>query len=336
MSAKPSKGKTDSARKSDLCCPPMSFGAGGQMSIAPFIVLALLAITLPRLLAVSTLPPEFNVPITATFSSGSEVRGNIRVATWNIDRGYRLSNVITALQRVAPDICFLQEVDLHDRRTGNRDVGREIASALRSNYTFGIEFQELSQSVSGRPAFHGQATLSRFPIIASRVLRFKRQSGFWNPKAPVPNVPFFQRRIGGRIALVTELSINGKLLVVYNAHLESRSGGLIQDAQLREILDDLKQYPAGTPAIIGGDLNSKYHPGRVLKGLERENFRSVLGERLQRTHVIIGVLDWIFVRAPFTIENGSVLRGTHGSDHDLVQAVLVPASGIAGDARGSQ
>jgi endonuclease/exonuclease/phosphatase family metal-dependent hydrolase len=333
MIAEPSRRKTNRAKNTDLCRPPMPFCTGGQMSFTRLIVLALLAITLSRLVARSSLSPDFNVPVTATFSSDGQVRGNIRIATWNIDRGYRLSNVMTALQRVAPDICLLQEVDLHDRRTGNRDVGREIAISLGRNYAFGIEFQELSQSVSGRPAFHGQATLSRFPIIASRVLRFKRQSGFWNPKAAVPNVPFFQRRIGGRIALVTELSISGKLLVVYNAHLESRSGGLIQDAQMREILDDLKRYPAGTPAIIGGDLNSKYHPGRVLKGLERENFRSVLGERLQRTHVIIGVLDWIFVRGPFTIESGSVLRGTHGSDHDLVQAVLVPTGRFAEDAR---
>jgi endonuclease/exonuclease/phosphatase family metal-dependent hydrolase len=288
------------------------------------------------MLVSSSLPPGFDVPITAAFPSDSEVGSDIRIGTWNIDRGYRLSKVIAALQGIAPDICLLQEVDLHDRRTGNRDVAREIASALGRNYAFGIEFQELSQGVSGRAAFHGQATLSRFPIIASRVLRFKRQSGFWNPKFTIPNVPLFQRRIGGRIALVTELSINGKLLVVYNAHLESRSGGLIQDAQLHEILDDLKRYPANTPVIIGGDLNSKYHPARVLKGLERENFRSVLGERLQRTHIIIGVLDWIFVRGPFTIESGSVVRGTHASDHDLVQGMLVPAGELRTDARNAR
>jgi endonuclease/exonuclease/phosphatase family metal-dependent hydrolase len=300
------------------------------------IKVAVVAVTLPRLLGSSSRPPDFDVPITAAFSADTEVRGEIRVATWNIDRGYRLGKVATTLQRVAPDICLLQEVDLHDRRTGNRDVAREIAAALRRNYAFGIEFQELSQSVSGRAAFHGQATLSRFPIVGSRLLRFKRQSGFWNPKFTLPNVPLFQRRIGGRIALVTELSIAGKLLVVYNAHLESRSGGLIQDAQLHEILEDLKRYPPNTAAIIGGDLNSKYHPGRVLKGLERDNFRSVLGERLQRTHIIIGVLDWIFVRGPFTIESGSVVRGTHGSDHDLVQAVLVPAGGFRTDARNAR
>jgi endonuclease/exonuclease/phosphatase family metal-dependent hydrolase len=336
MSAEPSEGKTKNAQNTELCCAAMALPSKAQVLLTCVIVIALVAMTLPRLLAFSSLPPPFDVPITGTFSSDSAVGGKIRIATWNIDRGYRLSNIIAALEHVGPDICLLQEVDLHDRRTGNRDVAREIATVLKRNYAFGIEFQELSQSVSGRPAYHGQATLSRFPIIASRVLRFERQSGFWNPKAAVPNVPFFQRRIGARIALVTELSVNGKLLVVYNLHLESRSGGLIQNAQMREILNDLKRYPANTPAIIGGDLNSKYHPARVLKSLEGEGFRSVLGNRLERTHIIIGVLDWIFVRGPFTIGSGSVLRGTHGSDHDLVQAVLAPVGGPASGARNAR
>ena len=67
----------------------------------------------------------------------------------------------------------------------------------------------------------------------------------------------------------------------------------------------------------------------MLKSLESEGFAACSASRLERTHIIIGVLDWIFVRGPFTIESGSVLRGTHGSDHDLVQAVLVPVGGSA-------
>jgi len=292
-------------------------------------MLAVIAMTVTGRFFCSNVPRSFDSPLTGTFSTDSEFRGDIRVVTWNIDRGYRFSNIVAALQRAEPDICFLQEVDHHDRRTGARDVARDIAAALRDNYAFGIEFQELSQSVSGKPAYHGQATLSRFPIIASRVLRFQNQSGFWKPKTTIPNLPLFQRRLGGRIALVTELSVNGRLLVAYNPHLESRSGGRIQDAQMHEILQDLKRYPADTPAIIGGDLNSKYHPARVLHGLEQQGFRSVLGEGLQRTHIIIGVLDWIFVRGPLTVESGSVVRGTHGSDHDLIQAVLRPEHGFA-------
>lgn len=296
-------------------------------SLTQLLRITALLFTIQRQLSsASHLPAHFDVPMTGDYSRNGQLTGDFRIATWNIDRGYRFDNIVAALQHNGPDICLLQEVDLHDRRTGNRDVAREIASELGENYSFGIEFQELSQSISAKAAYHGQATLSRFPIVASRVLRFERQSGFWKPNARIPNLPLFQRRLGGRIALVTELSIGGRRVVVYNLHLESRSGGRIQDAQLQEVFQDLKRYPPGTPAIIGGDLNSKYHPASVLRTLEREGFQSVLGDRLQRTHVIIGVLDWIFIRGQFKIVSASVVRGTHGSDHDMVQAVLRPNS----------
>jgi endonuclease/exonuclease/phosphatase family metal-dependent hydrolase len=132
-----------------------------------------------------------------------------------------------------------------------------------------------------------------------------------------------QRRLGSRIALVTELELAGRPLVVYNAHLESRSMGRIQAAQLDEILADLAKYPAGTAAIIGGDLNTKYFPSVFLHKLEHAGFRSATGERIERTHTIAMALDWIFVRGPITVEDGRVRRDVRGSDHYPVYAELI-------------
>ena len=58
------------------------------------------------------------------------------------------------------------------------------------------------------------------PIVESRVLRFARQSAFWRPHALIPDIALFQRRRGGRIAPITELSLAGKRVVVYNLHLK--------------------------------------------------------------------------------------------------------------------
>jgi endonuclease/exonuclease/phosphatase (EEP) superfamily protein YafD len=125
-----------------------------------------------------------------------------------------------------------------------------------------------------------------------------------------------QRRIGSRMALVTELQFAGKLLVVYNPHLESRSMGQIQSAQLDEILADLQNhYPPNTNAMIAGDINSKYFPSIFLRKLEQVGFHSALGSRIARTHKIAMALDWIFVRGPFTLEEGTVDRSAQGSDH---------------------
>src|SRR5690242_7755515 len=264
----------------------------------------------------------FETPLEGSFAKATPTGNSFRLMSWNIDRGYGFDGVMALLHEKQPALCLLQEVDLHAHRTKDRDVARELAQSLGYNYSFGIEFQELSQDVHEQPAYQGQATLSRWPILKSRVIRFQRQSNWWKPHGFIPNIAFFQRRLGGRVALITELSVNGVPVVVYNLHLESRSGGAIQQAQLDEVLADLKKYPEETAAIIGGDLNSKYHPTSVRHYLEKQGFHSVMGERLARTHVIIGYLDWIFYRGPWKVEEGKVIRGSHASDHDPILAEL--------------
>jgi endonuclease/exonuclease/phosphatase family metal-dependent hydrolase len=190
-----------------------------------------------------------------------------------------------------------------------------------------VEFEELSQERSG-PAYIGQATLTRLPLRQARVLRFQRQSTFWRPHNWLPSaIPLMQRRLGNRIALVTELEFAGRPLVVYNPHLESRSMGLIQTAQLDEMLADMRRYPAGTTVMIAGDINSKYFPSVFLHKLEKAGFRSVLGERIERTHVIAMALDWIFVRGPVTLDGGAVRRDVKGSDHYPIAVRMRAPSG---------
>ena len=278
------------------------------------------------------LAASFTLRTDADFDKPRDIRNvppdhavrSFRVVTWNIDRGTAVQQIGSELEKNPADLCLLQEVDWNTKRTGQSDVAAQLATRLRLNLSYGIEFEELSQE-SGQRAFIGQATLTRLPIRKSRVLRFQTQSGFWKPRDWMPSsLPLMQRRLGSRIALVTELDFADRLLVVYNVHLESRSGGSIQRAQLNEILADLKRYPANTAAIIGGDLNTKYFPSRYLKELERQGFRSCTGERIERTHTIAMALDWIFARGPVKLEDGQVRKDFTGSDHYPVYARLVP------------
>lgn len=246
---------------------------------------------------------------------------SIRIMNWNIDRGSRLPVVAAELEKNPAQLCLLQEVDWNAARSGQQDVAAALAKRLNLNASYGIEFEELSQE-RGHPAFIGQATLTSLPLRRARVLRFQRQSSFWKPHSWLPSsMPLMQRRLGSRMALVTDLEFAGRLLVVYNPHLESRSAGPIQMAQLDEILADLAQYPAGTPAIIGGDLNTKYFPSIYLHKLERLGFRSAIGERIQRTHAIAMALDWIFARG-VTLSEGAVRQDFKGSDHYPIYAEL--------------
>ncbi len=250
----------------------------------------------------------------------------IRVVTWNIDHGGHWKEMADELHREAPALLLLQEVDWDTSRTGREDVAAELARALGVGGSFGIEFEELSQEQGGEregPAYIGQATLSSLPLKRSYVLRFARQSGFWKPRGWIPSsVPLMQRRLGDRIALVNELEFAGKPLVVYNAHLESRSAGKIQAEQLDEMLADCKRWPPGASILLGGDLNTKYLPSVFLHKLERAGFHSALGERIERTHRIAMALDWIFVKGSVRLSGGEVDRSMRGSDHYPVFATL--------------
>jgi endonuclease/exonuclease/phosphatase (EEP) superfamily protein YafD len=118
---------------------------------------------------------------------------------------------------------------------------------------------------------------------------------------------------------------------VYNAHLESRSYGRIQNQQLDEILADFERnYPPQTPVIVGGDLNTKYFPSWFLHKLEHAGFRSVLGQRVERTHTIAFALDWIFLRGPVQVRGAGLEKSWKGSDHYALRAELVARGTGAG------
>lgn len=247
----------------------------------------------------------------------------LRVASWNIARGTELDLIGSELERNPADLLLLQEVDLDTARAHEKDVAAELARRLRLNAAFGPEFEELSQEREGQRAYIGQATLTCLPIRRSRLLRFHRQSSFWKPHSWIPSsIPLMQRRLGGRIALVTELDFDGRLLVVYNAHLESRSAGPIQLAQLDEILEDLGRYPPQTAVILGGDLNTKYLPSYFLHKLEARGFQNAFGDRVQRTDFFFA-LDWIFSKGPVRLDDARVLHELKGSDHAPIYAEVV-------------
>ncbi len=132
---------------------------------------------------------------------------SVKVVCWNINRGLQLSRIIEFLGRRRADILLLQEADLNARRTHHFDIAREIAQKLELNYVFGHEFQELTQGTRHSPAYHGQATLSRWPLSNARILRFQHQSNFWQPHWFLPEIEPFQERLGGRLALIVDASV---------------------------------------------------------------------------------------------------------------------------------
>lgn len=289
------------------------------------IRLSLLAITLAATIAASAQDNDNLVRLREGKYAGAPPPANsLRLVNWNIARGVELPEITKFLEKSQADIAVLQEVDLNARRSGSKDVADTLAKTLRLNYAFGPAFRELTQMKKGveEEAIQGQATLARVPITNSRNIKFAAQSTFWEPKKYLPSWALFQRRNGGRTALVTELDVHGRRVVVYNVHLESRSGE-IQEKQLGETLTDTARYPAETPLILVGDFNSKYHPKVMLQRLQKAGWTSCFGDQVVRTHHIIGWVDWVFVRGPVTCEEAVVQREAKGSDHFPIAVKLV-------------
>jgi endonuclease/exonuclease/phosphatase family metal-dependent hydrolase len=245
----------------------------------------------------------------------------IQVVDWNIDRGLKLTGVIDFLASTNADLILLQEVDLNARRTHQLDVAREISQKLRLNYIFGREFQELTQGSRTSPAYHGQATLSLWPLSNPRILRFRRQSSFWRPRWFLPEIEPLQERIGGRIALISEVGIGGRRLVTYNLHLESRGDDALRCAQLNETLNDSLRYKSTTPILLAGDLNLDVSRSIAANAIRQAQFLSTASTEPLRTTPSRSLfdrgrpIDWIFARGSIRAATLRIHNSVSVSDH---------------------
>ncbi len=281
---------------------------------------------------------------TGSFLSAADSRApghEIRVISWNINRGEQLDGVLEFLHRTPADLILLQETDVNARRTQYRTVAREIAQALRMDYVFGCEFEELTQRDRNSPAYHGQATLSRLPISESHILRFRRQSGFWRPRWYIPMIPQFQRRLGARMALVSHISWLETQLIVYNVHLESRGRDALRRSQLAEIFQDMQRYESTVPIIVAGDFNFDLSQQPAASLLAVSPLDSPFQGRSVRpttTRSRLGsarTIDWILTRGPLTCLGTELHDSVLASDHYPVSLTLTAKLGSASSFRAS-
>src|SRR5246127_5126418 len=258
---------------------------------------------------------------------------SLRIVDWNIDRGQQLQGVTDFLVGVNADILILQEVDLNARRTHQLNIAEEIARKLQMNYVFGREFQELVQGSKTDPAYHGQATLAKWPISNPRLIRFSRQSNFWRPHWFVPRVEPFQERLGGRIALVTDINVAGSKLLIYNLHLESRPNDELRLAQIEEVLSDVARQDSQRPLIVAGDFNLDASKNSAASAFATAGFRDAIAVSRTPTtpsHHLFEAgrrIDWVFIRGPIRASSGRVHNQVKASDHYPISFTLTASSG---------
>lgn len=240
----------------------------------------------------------------------------LKVVTWNIERGAEFDQILTTLQGIDADIILLQEVDMFCRRSGWRDIAKDLADGLGMNWQCGGEFQEIGESRRGVPALIGQAVLSKYPIEDPTVIPFAAQARLrWrlNPLQP---------RRGGRMAL----RVRTAGVLVYNAHIESGGDDKLRRKQLDEILaDQARNAHDDAPVIVAGDFNNVPAIRSSMFGrLTAAAFTDALigNEAGSRTSVgHMHPIDWIFVKN-LQPRSGQVAQADHGSDHYPVLATL--------------
>jgi endonuclease/exonuclease/phosphatase family metal-dependent hydrolase len=251
--------------------------------------------------------PFVNNMVAPTRSGGRNGSNGIRVAAWNIERGLQYEAVKAALtndqqyfRRLTPaarhanfnlqtvlaeaaqlsqaDVVVLNEADWGVKRTDYRYVAKELATATRMNYAFGVEFVEVDPLTLGtetlegetstdKPAMlknltvdksrtlglHGTAILSRFPLKNVRVVRFVNQGHDWYTaeKHGVSKLEKGKRKGAGLVfgeKIVREVRRGGRMMLL--ADIENPS------------------FPGRVVTVVATHLESRAKPAARLKQLE--------------------------------------------------------------------
>jgi endonuclease/exonuclease/phosphatase family metal-dependent hydrolase len=253
----------------------------------------------------------------ARVQSAATAGPDLKVVTWNIERGSAFDAILSVVRRLDPDVLLLQEVDRDCRRTEYRHVAKELAAELSMNWVAAGEFQELGEARRGIPSITGQAILSKFTIENAGVLRFRAQDRWRWSVNPV------QPRRGGRIAL--KARTGG--LIVYNAHMESGGNERLNQRQMAEIVAD-QARTGDAPVLVAGDFNNgPVVHSMSLSSLAHAAFTDALGDSSQRGPTSTGgrhPIDWIFVKH-VSAGRGSVVEAAAASDHSPVMAAIIGA-----------
>jgi len=186
----------------------------------------------------------------------------LRILSWNIERGANPDALAAYINQVKPDVVCLQEVDWGNERTNNADVLDVIARSTSMTGFFGTEFFEIQ--TPSRPkelaggGVQGNAILTR--ILPQKCFRIELPIAFdWlTPPEHKKSIVQRENRIGARFALGVEFDYFGRRVVICSTHLEDKDGGIDgRFAQFKSLVETIHTDPSeSVTSVIAGDLNS--------------------------------------------------------------------------------
>jgi endonuclease/exonuclease/phosphatase family metal-dependent hydrolase len=186
--------------------------------------------------------------------------GWVRVGAWNVLRGHSPDALARRLHSAGVQIGLLSELDDGMARTRNIDTAGAIAGTLGFASAFGVEFIELglgdeseqedAAGQSNSRGLHGNAIISASSLHEPAVVRLPGAGAGWFA------ADSSQPRVGGRMAVLVTVGIDGVPVHVACTHLENRATADHRAQQLEVLLDALDERASGGPAIVGGDFNT--------------------------------------------------------------------------------
>lgn len=187
-----------------------------------------------------------------------------RALTWNIERGIEFDGILHTLGHhpvlKEADILFIPETDMGMVRSGNRNVAKELAQALKLNYYFVPTYLNLCKGNGTEDHFegdntlaiHGNAILSRYPLKDFHRIVLHNAKDKMKGK---------EKRLGSQQALACTVVLPQGEVRAICAHLDAHSSKRHRRDQMRTIMRYLDKLPP-LPSLFGGDLNTTTYNSR--------------------------------------------------------------------------
>lgn len=159
---------------------------------------------------------------------------NIRIASppskgWGTTE---LDSIVAVINRHAPHLIALQEVDVHTSRSGQGvDQAKELAKLIGMHYFF-------AKAVDRSDGDYGVAVLSKLPIVSAKAYRILSPDSVKNEH---------------RAMAVIEVEWQNRPLVFASFHLDHLDNS-VREYQIKQIFKNLEKYQ-DRPILIGADLN---------------------------------------------------------------------------------
>lgn len=234
-------------------------------------------------------------------STEASAQETVRVLQYNVkncDNGQKIQEIAAEIQREAPQIVCLQELDWCAKRSKEQEVLKLLAEQLSMNYLF-------IPSMQFEGGLYGIGILSVYPLENSTRIPLSVQKGE-----------------EARALVKTTVDINGKTVEILNTHLsfESTESRQNQFAVLRENTDAAKRF------ILCGDFNvGSYSEFDALGAVQtvnnaETNYRTYV-PTAGETDSFLG-LDNIVVSADMQIQSSRMIKTTV-SDHNMLVADII-------------